>query len=84
MPKDPELFQLTPADPRPINLNDLRLAKSLGVIDAFMRDGTCTNCGWPRHGVIHQDTCEHKRRAHKAQPAPTQPWQPRPARLRAA
>jgi hypothetical protein len=61
-------------------IEDIRLAKSLGLLgDLRKQDAHCTWCGWPTHGVYHREHCGRARRAHKAPPAPTQPWDARKA-----
>lgn len=74
-------FTSEPDTPRPIRLDEYRLAHRLGVLhDIQAQDATCTTCRWPLNGTYHRQVCAKTRKARLAAPAPAQPWEPRPAR----
>lgn len=60
-----------------VSLDDVRLAKRLGVLDSLISQRLCSHCRWPINGVVHQDVCVRVKKAKRAAPAPTQPWEPK-------
>jgi hypothetical protein len=78
-----DYFAVKPEPRRPLTQDELNRLVRLGftALALDLAAGTCETCGLNRRSKAHMASCL---RPEVAKPTPAQPWEPRPARNRAA
>ncbi len=81
-----DVLKTTPEPPRALTAHELQRLHRLGFSRLALAEvaGTCPDCHLNRAGTGHQQLCIETRKPEPAPVQALQPWQPRPARRRAA